>query len=438
MKRNFLILLIITAFLTCITQLEGKSKSKKSRKPAPALIIPTHSEKIVPEDDLPIESGLETEPESSTKKIRVLLAEHNSTHETKFLIKSANGFILESPVGIGQTAIYNKPELHLLCSGDKLFLQCRDGKYRRIKYTSIEACNATSNMVLNGTSYQGSLTFRLDEEVGKVLVINKLPLEDYVSSVVYSESIPTWPYPMQKIQAIASRTYALFLMQQARIKNPLFKYFDIKNTNLHQVYKGAHGYSHIKRAVEETKNIIVTHKGKIALTMFDICCAGAIPALMVPKDFSKPYLMRSESCQYCHQNSSFQWKSDIHDGTFLRELKDNSPVTHKFKKFGSKLESVTMQQIDKAGQVHKVKIHDQHGNCVTLTGSELRKSFPSKIKSLSFTIKKVRDRIVINGKGYGHQRGLCQWGAKELVDRSWSTKKILKFYYPGTTLSRLA
>ncbi len=45
--------------------------------------------------------------------------------------------------------------------------------------------------------------------------------------------------------------------------------------------------------------------------------------------------------------------------------------------------------------------------------------------------------ITFKGTGYGHHMGLCQWGARELVNQGWNYKKILHFYYPGTTFMKL-
>jgi stage II sporulation protein D len=41
------------------------------------------------------------------------------------------------------------------------------------------------------------------------------------------------------------------------------------------------------------------------------------------------------------------------------------------------------------------------------------------------------------GRGWGHGVGLSQWGAKALADQGWDFKRILSFYYPGTTLGRM-
>lgn len=373
----------------------------------------------------------------SVKKIRVLLDEQDIQKETKFIIKSHDGFILKSPSDSTSPAVYKAQEVHLMCKNKRLYLQCRDHNYRRVKYDSITIDTPTHTFTLGSTTYQGDLTVRIDQESGTVLAINKLPLEDYVHSVVRSECIPSWPLNMQKVQAVISRTYAVFLMKQARLKNPRYRYFDIKNTNFHQVYNGTHTYKHLRQAIDETQNLIVTHNGKVALTMFDICCGGIKPALMRYNDASKPYLSRKQACDYCQKSPLYQWKEDIHTNSFLESLKKNESAHHKLKNFKAPITDIKVSHSDKAGIVHNVKIFDKNKKPFLVTGNEVRTISLHKIKSLAFDIKKIRDRIVITGKGYGHLRGICQLGSKELLQRGWSVKSVLNFYYPGTTLSKL-
>jgi stage II sporulation protein D len=373
----------------------------------------------------------------SVKKIRVLLDEKNAHQETKFLIKSKAGFVLESPAGAENTAIYKDPELRLVCREGQLYLKCHDQKFRHIKYDSIEICDHNNKLTLGSRSYHGNLIIRVDHATKTLLTINKLPLEDYVCSVVRSEGIPSWPFGMQKIQAIISRTYAVFLMQQARLKNPRYRFYDIKNTNLHQVYNGTHNYTHLRQAVDETEGLILTYKNRIALAMFDICCGGSVPANMRNRDTSKPYLCRKKQCTYCSASSSHRWKEDFHADSFLRKLKENPRLTQRLKNFKGSISAVKITDCDKAGIVHKMRIYDKNKTPYSLTGIEVRGSMISRIKSLNFTIKKIRDRVVIMGKGHGHQCGACQWGCKWMVEHGWSTKGILGFYYPGTKLSRL-
>ncbi|MFA5306905.1 MAG: SpoIID/LytB domain-containing protein [Candidatus Babeliales bacterium] len=373
----------------------------------------------------------------SVKKIRVLLDEKSAHQETKLLIKSKDGFVLESPAGSGNTAIYRDSELRLVCREGQLYLKCHDQKYRHVKYDSIEICDQNNKLTLGSRTYQGSLILRVDRATKTLLTVNKLPLEDYVYSVVRCEGIPSWPQGMQKIQAIISRTYAVFLMQQARLKNPRYRFYDIKNTNLHQVYNGTHNYTHLRQAVNETEGLILTYKNRIALAMFDICCGGSVPALMRNRDKSKPYLCRKEKCTFCSAGPAHRWKEDLHVDSFLKRLKNNPRLAQRLKNFKGSISAIKVTDCDKAGIVHKVKIYDKHKTPFMLTGVDIRGSMIADIKSLNFVVKKVRDRIVFTGKGYGHQCGACQWGCKWMVENGWSTKGILSFYYPGTKLSRL-
>ena len=337
---------------------------------------------------------------SSTKKIRVLIKEHNATKESKLFIKSDSGFVLESPTNSHVTGFHNSKEVRILCRNKILYFKCRDQKYRRIKNVSIQIANPTNTFTFAGKTYQGSLIIRVDRRKNKVMVINKLPLEDYIYSVVRYESIPSWPLEMQKLQAIISRTYAVFLMQQARQNSSHNRHFDVRNTNFHQVYNGTHGCTHLRQAVKQTQNVIVTYKGKIALTMFDSCCGGIIPAHMRFREANKPYLCRTRQCTFCQKSRLYRWKRDMHVNTFLKTLKNHPRFRRRFQGFGDKLTNIRIINSDKAGIVHRIKLVGRRSKQqVTLTGKELKNALRRRIRSLSVSIKKIRDRILITGKG---------------------------------------
>lgn len=44
---------------------------------------------------------------------------------------------------------------------------------------------------------------------------------------------------------------------------------------------------------------------------------------------------------------------------------------------------------------------------------------------------------LIDGRGYGHGRGMAQWGARAAAARGLSAEGILAFYYPGTVRTRV-
>ena len=72
-----------------------------------------------------------------------------------------------------------------------------------------------------------------------------------------------------------------------------------------------------------------------------------------------------------------------------------------------------------------------------MTGKEFLQSKNNIIRSQNFSIKREQNKIIVNGKGFGHQIGLCQRGARELVRQKWPFRKILNFYFPGTKLAKL-
>jgi stage II sporulation protein D len=371
-------------------------------------------------------------PTNSEKTIRVLLHEHNLDETVNLDIHSDNGFVLESPTGSKISAFLGKDKLMLLIKDKKIYLKCPDEKYRKVKNSNIEISNPHNRLKLNGRSYEGKLTIHIDEKSNAVLIINTVDLEDYIYSVLRSECIPYWPLEMQKIQAITSRSYAQYLISCKKPSSPLY---DILNTNFNQLYNGHHGFKHLRQAVQETKNIILTYKGKPALAMFDISCGGIIPGFMKFKDTAKPYLCRTNKCTFCRKNSSFLWKEDLHENSFMNALKNNPNVDRLLKDFG-KLVNVKVVAADKAGIAHNVRLFGSRKN-ITLTAKTIKTALKGRIKSLAFSIKKQNDRIVIIGHGFGHCLGLCQCGARELVSRGWNFRKILNFYFPQTELKRL-
>ena len=71
-----------------------------------------------PQRPIPVSTSREV------KKIRVLLEEHSADKETKFLIKSSNGFVLTSPVDSENSAFCHEGELRLLCKKQRLYMCC--------------------------------------------------------------------------------------------------------------------------------------------------------------------------------------------------------------------------------------------------------------------------------------------------------------------------
>ena len=271
----------------------------------------------------------------------------------------------------------------------------------------------------NASVYDGD--FVIFPYNGSVLCINYVALEDYITAVLKTESWPGWPLEVNKVFAIACRSYVLSKLLEAK-KNK--KPFHVKNTNVHQTYRGRHETYTLKRAVEETKGIVLGFNEKPILAMFDSCCGGVIPAHIADFDFSKvPYLARSYACDYCKVCSLYSWTVYYDQPEFELLMKKNNqllPAIH----------DVFVAKKDKAGLVTEVKFKGPNSHS-TVSGKKLY-SLLKEVKSFNFTIHKKMGKIIITGRGFGHHLGLCQWGAHQMVLNGFDYKSILKFYYPHT------
>lgn len=419
------VLIFCTTHATTTKKNSTHQKTHKKRKP-------DVKQKIIQ----PKEENLEI-PQTAQPKheyyIRVLLAEYPAQETSSFAFKSQDGFVLESPAHSNVTALFQENDMLVSFENGSFSIKCLDGKFRKVKRNDIEICSPSNRIILNNQEYEGSIHLRQDSNTGAIYVINKLELEDYLYSVIRHECVPSWPHEMQKIQAIVCRTFALYRMKKSRIKNPHCPY-DLTNNFYCQVYKGAHKATHLRKAVEDTRNMVLTYKGNVVEAMFDICCGGIISKNLRTQDTSKPYLYRSEPCNYCKKSASYCWHEKIHKNDLLNRLKNSNKTREKAATLGSSILNMVITDKDKAGVVYKVTCTGKKST-VTFTGAEIKHALG--FTSLAFSIKKEGNVFIFNGHGNHHFKGLCQWGAKTLVDQKWDFRKVLQYYYPNTKISYL-
>jgi stage II sporulation protein D len=80
---------------------------------------------------------------------------------------------------------------------------------------------------------------------------------------------------------------------------------------------------------------------------------------------------------------------------------------------------------------------DIAGQAVVVSAEEFRKAVgPTVLRSLRLRSAKLgRHGVEFEGAGSGHGVGLCQWGARIQAEAGRKYETILKYYFPGSTLS---
>jgi SpoIID/LytB domain protein len=106
-------------------------------------------------------------------------------------------------------------------------------------------------------NYNGNLELSLVK--GRLLVVNDLDIESYLTKVVPSEMSASWPIEALKSQAIAARTYAY--MDILNKSNDKFGY-TVDDSIKSQVYNNNEADYRSNEAIEATKGLIMTSEGK--------------------------------------------------------------------------------------------------------------------------------------------------------------------------------
>ena len=115
-------------------------------------------------------------------------------------------------------------------------------------------------------NYLGNMNFTVNS--GNLLVINQLPLEEYLYGVVAYEMSDSFPLEALKVQAVCARSYAI------RSFSPSSAY-DIGDTSSDQVYKGFNpGFTNVLAAVDSTRGQVLTYNGSVISTYYSASNGG--------------------------------------------------------------------------------------------------------------------------------------------------------------------
>ena len=101
-------------------------------------------------------------------------------------------------------------------------------------------------------------------------------------------------------------------------------------------------------------------------------------------------------------------------------------------------EKISVLKRGNSGRVLALEIEGENDNSkIVLRFDEIRRTLRN-LPSTLFVIEEIEKGVwEFSGGGFGHGAGLSQAGAIDLALRGWTTRKILKYYYPGTTYESL-
>lgn len=358
----------------------------------------------------------------------------------------------------------------------------------KTKTGRIYLADRNGNVISKG--YRGTL--KVYRYTSGYVLINELPVGQYLYGVIPSEMPSSYDEEALKAQAVCARSYVYRHMDQS---NNLKKFYaQIDDSTTYQVYNKSAESSRTNKAVDDTKNVVLKYKGKIATTYYystscgmrqgyeiwsmDKTNAGYLQAGMIHKTKTKAknlskekafkeFMEMDEKGFYEKDYPYFRWtvkisykdkedalnkailarkKASVSSVTCLnekgKEITDLSGLgSLKSIKVTGRYECGAIEEVTLTYQKGKVKLKNEYTIrlCLAALKPEITLKDGTKLSSqmlpsACFYIKSQKKKnLELRGGGFGHGLGMSQNGANELAKSGYDYKKILNFFYQEVT-----
>lgn len=303
-----------------------------------------------------------------------------------------------------------------------------------------------------GKRYRGALTFVATDS--GILVVNTLPLEDYLRGVVPREIGDRGANERAAVeaQAVAARSYTVHRLVTARAGTGRSPHFDFVASVSDQVYAGRDAELPLSdAAIASTAGRVLLYQGRVVTAPFHSACGGeTASAQEVWRSNGEPHLVRvsdripGSDRYYCDIAPRFAW-SRILSGTELDDVVRRYMAAYATvgKNGPGSVRGISVDSRTASGRVATLSVRTTNGTYL-LRGNDARSVLRSpggeSLNSPYFSVSADAGaggriaRLVIRGNGYGHGVGMCQWGAIGRARAGQDARTILRTYYPGTTL----
>lgn len=322
---------------------------------------------------------------------------------------------------------------------------------------------------------------------GKLIIVNVIPMEAYLTCVVTSEMSAECPPEFIKAQATAARSWMLVFLKNKHINEPFY----ICNDDCCQRYQGTtHLSPTVARSVHDTRGMcIVTRENSICGAYYSKCCGGIMEraqnifgkgAVGISRTIDAPrksptakynpvteetirewvgggFLTKSDS--FCSPNvcpedilpkylgavdeagKYYRWKVIYSPEELGHYLKEKAGISD----MGEFLDFRPGRR-GNSGRLHELEViyKDLKGvkkERTIKTQYQIRNALHEKFLFSSAFFRDLKknahgkiEKIILQGAGWGHGVGLCQMGALGMALQGYSYEKILKHYYNPSKL----
>ena len=328
----------------------------------------------------------------------------------------------------------------------------------------------------------------------ELTVINILPVEDYLTSVISSEMSATSQLELLKAHAVISRSWLLAQIEKSK-KDPAASrdlmvrtdaetivWYDREDHTLFDVCADDHcqRYQGITRASTEavraaiaaTRGQVLTYDGELCDARFSKCCGGvfeqfencwepefkpyleAAADTETPGDF--PDLTIEENAREWILSSPAAFCNTTDRETLAQVLNNYDRETPDFFRwrvdytaeeisdivrrrtgddFGTILAIIPLER-GTSGRITRLRIVGTRKTREIGKELEIRRTLSdSHLYSSAFVVEKTHGGFTLYGAGWGHGVGLCQIGAAMMASKGYDYRQILNHYFIGAEIT---
>ncbi|MFQ9515633.1 MAG: SpoIID/LytB domain-containing protein [Eubacterium sp.] len=404
----------------------------------------------------PVSETVKTTQKESGKTVRIVLKANNYTsiYHSEINLTSNN------------LKVYYGKNYENKKSCKKINIEKNDKLFKNSKVIKVESShmiNWKKNDEDGGTvSYEGM--FFIYNTTSGLVVVNQLDLEAYVASVISSEIGEDSPEEALKAQAVCARTFITD-------SNPE-EYKEYKangdDSTAYQVYNKTTTGEKCRKAAVETKNKIMTYKGKCITAYYFSTSCGYTTDYKIWGRKKQKYLA---GCSTLKKESGIDITKEDNFKRFIMSTPKSYESECPFYRWNV---YVTNEQVQNSisstaginvGEISKIEVNSrgcggiasgvtvygEKGQIIMNNQNQIRKALCSYYGEINLNDGSIRTKMEmlpsafiyienvydsgkvcgfkIYGGGFGHGSGMSQNGAREMAKKGMKYKKILKLFY---------
>jgi stage II sporulation protein D len=307
-------------------------------------------------------------------------------------------------------------------------------------------------VVMDGRRFRGSLTIMRQGD--NLLVINSLPVEDYLKGVVPLEIGARNQSEAAAVaaQAVSARSFTYARLEVRR--RDASRLYDMVAAVTDQAYAGVD--SELDLATEQlkaTSGLVIKFGGRVVEAVYSSSCGGiTADAAEVWPFGGQPYLKSTSDSipggrgAYCDISPRYSWSAALNSSELVASL---DTYMRNYVSVNGRInwvERITAGPKSPSGRVKSLLVTTNTGRH-EVTGDKirfvLRNAGGEILRSTRFDISSVEEtgagvvRVEARGTGYGHGVGMCQWGAIGRARAGQDFRQILGAYYSGVRIESI-